>query len=225
MLLTLLPSPPGSLLTATPDSALLDEFLSHLSYERGLSANTIDAYRRDIEGYSAFISALGATLLSAGLAEARAFIDMRLSSGDSAATIARRAASIRSLHKFLVREGIAEEYRLSELRTPKHYGDSWQVAGGVRVHGLAAAPGLELLVGGHYDRTPAPPETLTLDQPTFNHVGLHSGLRWAFGRYRLGATYLHATSTWRPRRVAAWLATALAALALAAAVMSAISLQ
>ena len=48
---------------------------------------------------------------------------------------------------------------------------------------------------------------------------------WPLVAWLLGAIYLHATSTWRPRRVAAWLATALAALALAAAVMSAISLQ
>ena len=46
---------------------------------------------------------------------------------------------------------------------------------------------------------------------------------WPLVAWLLGATYLHATSTWRPRRVAAWLATTLAALALAAAVMRAIS--
>ena len=80
---------------------------------------------------------------------------------------------------------------VTELRTPKDYHDSWEVSGGVRVHDLAAAPGLELMAGTQYDRSPAPPRTVTLDQPSFSHWGLHSGLRYQLGRYRLGASYIH----------------------------------
>jgi hypothetical protein len=54
---------------------------------------------------------------------------------------------------------------------------------------------------------------------------LQPGDLWPLVAWLLGAIYLHATSTWRPRRVAAWLATALAVLALGAAVMSAVSVQ
>ncbi len=82
-------------------------------------------------------------------------------------------------------------FLLTELETIKDYHDSWQVSGGARVHDLAQAPGVELMLGTHYDRTPAPARTVTLDQPTFSHVGLHSGLRWTRGRYRLAATYVH----------------------------------
>jgi len=78
-----------------------------------------------------------------------------------------------------------------ELRTPKNYTDSWQLAGGVRVHDLRQAPRLELMLGTHYDKTPAPKETVTFDQPTFSHYGLHSGVRYQAGRYRLAATYIH----------------------------------
>ncbi len=77
------------------------------------------------------------------------------------------------------------------LDTEKNYNDSWQAAGGVRVHDLAALPGLELMAGTHYDRTPAPAKTVTLDQPSFSHFGLHSGLRYSQGRYRIGASYIH----------------------------------
>jgi hypothetical protein len=52
---------------------------------------------------------------------------------------------------------------------------------------------------------------------------LQPGDLWPLVAWLLGAIYLHATSTWRPRRVAAWLATALAVLALGAAVMGAVS--
>ena len=81
-------------------------------------------------------------------------------------------------------------FLVRELETQKNYHDSWQVSGGIRVHDLAALPGLELMAGTHYDRTPSPPSTLTLDQPTFRHIGLHSGLRYTTGRYRIGASYL-----------------------------------
>ena len=79
---------------------------------------------------------------------------------------------------------------LQMLDSPKHYHDSWEASGGVRVHGLAAAPQLELMAGTQYDHSPAPSETVTLDQPSFSHWGLHSGLRYRFGRYRVGASYI-----------------------------------
>jgi long-subunit fatty acid transport protein len=80
---------------------------------------------------------------------------------------------------------------LTELRSEKDYHDSWEASGGVRVHDLAAAPALELMAGTQYDRSPAPPRTVTLDQPSFSHWGLHSGVRYRLGRYRLGASYIH----------------------------------
>lgn len=80
---------------------------------------------------------------------------------------------------------------LTELDTAKSYHDSWEASGGLRVHDLAAAPALELMAGTQYDRSPAPPRTVTLDQPSFSHWGLHTGLRYRVGRYRLGASYIH----------------------------------
>ncbi|HEY0477018.1 MAG TPA: outer membrane protein transport protein, partial [Kofleriaceae bacterium] len=77
------------------------------------------------------------------------------------------------------------------LEARKDYHDSWEASGGVRVHDLAAAPALELMAGTQYDRTPAPPRTVTLDQPSFSHWGAHGGLRYRLGRYRLGASYIH----------------------------------
>jgi long-subunit fatty acid transport protein len=80
---------------------------------------------------------------------------------------------------------------LSQLDTAKNYHDSWEASGGVRIHDVAAAPRLEVMAGTQYDRSPAPPQTVTLDQPSFSHWGLHSGLRYQLGRYRLGASYIH----------------------------------
>lgn len=79
----------------------------------------------------------------------------------------------------------------TELRSEKNYHDSWELSGGVRVHDLAAAPALELMAGTQYDHSPAPSSTVALDQPSFTHWALHTGLRYRVGRYRLGASYIH----------------------------------
>lgn len=80
---------------------------------------------------------------------------------------------------------------LRELETQKNYNDSWAISGGVRVHSLDFAPTLELLAGAAYDKSPAPPQTVTLDQPSFTHPAVHLGARYQTGRYRFGASYVH----------------------------------
>jgi long-subunit fatty acid transport protein len=80
---------------------------------------------------------------------------------------------------------------LKELVIPKRYHDSTQASGGLRAR-LPFHPPLELMAGLHYDRTPAPSSTVSLDQPSFNHLGLHTGLRYRLGpRLRLALSYAH----------------------------------
>jgi long-subunit fatty acid transport protein len=81
---------------------------------------------------------------------------------------------------------------VDKLVSPKDYGDSWQLSTGGRIHDLAAVPALEGFLGLHYDKTPAPTSTVSIDQPTFTHWGIHLGARYELGgRYRLGASYIH----------------------------------
>ncbi|HEX5059746.1 MAG TPA: outer membrane protein transport protein [Kofleriaceae bacterium] len=82
-------------------------------------------------------------------------------------------------------------FLVRELDTEKNYTDSWELTGGARVHGLAAVPGLDLMLGMQFDKSPAPAKTVTLDQPSFSHWGLHTGARYSVGRYRFGASYIH----------------------------------
>jgi long-subunit fatty acid transport protein len=81
-------------------------------------------------------------------------------------------------------------FLVRELNTEKNYNDSWELAGGLRVHDLDAAPALDLMAGFNWDKSPAPAKTVTLDQPSFTHWGAHAGARYALGRYRFGASYV-----------------------------------
>ena len=76
---------------------------------------------------------------------------------------------------------------IRSLDTVKDYHDSVQVSGGVRFHDFIK--GLDIMMGTHYDHVPAPPDTVTLSSPSFNHYGLHSGFRYAWDRYRVALTY------------------------------------
>lgn len=80
---------------------------------------------------------------------------------------------------------------VDKLETKKNYHDSWEVSGGIRVHDLPAVPKLDLMLGAQFDRSPAPSQTVTLDQPSFSHPASHLGARYSFGRFRLGASFVH----------------------------------
>ncbi|PIE19868.1 MAG: hypothetical protein CSA65_00650 [Proteobacteria bacterium] len=80
---------------------------------------------------------------------------------------------------------------LTELVSPKDYRDSLQVSGGVKVR-LPQLPALELMLGMHFDRTPAPDRTLSAEAPSFNHLGIHGGARYRLSRaWRFALTYAH----------------------------------
>jgi long-subunit fatty acid transport protein len=78
---------------------------------------------------------------------------------------------------------------ITEYDSPKDFSDSWQVAAGVRVHSFVDR--LELMAGWHYDRSPAPSHTVSIESPFFHHTALYCGVRYEIGRYRLALTYAH----------------------------------
>ena len=80
-------------------------FLEALASERGASLNTIDAYRRDLADYEAYLAAKGMDALKADPSCVRGFLAARGAQSLSAASLARRLSAIRQFHKFLYAEG------------------------------------------------------------------------------------------------------------------------
>ena len=97
--------------TAEADSAVgaVDTFLDHLAVERGLSKNTLLAYRRDIERYQTFLSARDKSPSNASESDIEDFLSY-LRSGDnehpplSVSSAARSIIAVRGFHKFNARE-------------------------------------------------------------------------------------------------------------------------
>lgn len=85
---------------------IVDEFLSWMASERGRSANTLAAYRRDLDGYSSWLDERSAALGSVQRAQLDQFVQSRRAAGAASASVARQLAAVRMLHRFMVEEGV-----------------------------------------------------------------------------------------------------------------------
>ena len=100
----------------------LDAYLRHVTVERGLSAHTIAAYRRDLDGYRAWLDAEGiGDTAEVTPAVIDRFIAQRASAEPPPAStsLARLQSSVRGWHRFLAREGIEADDPSGRLRPPK----------------------------------------------------------------------------------------------------------
>lgn len=108
-------------MTLAPDKAIA-RYLRHLSIERGLSENSMMAYRRDFMRYAEWLSARGIGDLTSVLPETlSAFVAALAESvpAYSPASIARMVSTVRGLHRFLFDEGLLPENAGRGVRTPK----------------------------------------------------------------------------------------------------------
>jgi len=113
--------------TATGGSALesaVRTYLGHLAVERGLAANTLSSYRRDLSRYTAVLSGRGRSAIDQVTEDdVRAFL-MGLREGDedhpplSAGSAARAVVAVRGLHRFALREGLAPGDPARDVKPP-----------------------------------------------------------------------------------------------------------
>lgn len=102
---------------------LMADFLAYLELERGLSRNTLAAYRVDLCQYGEFLHAHGLAATAVTHAQLAAFLAERAADGPggapvAATTIARKVACLRSFHRHLRREGVIEHDPTADLRGP-----------------------------------------------------------------------------------------------------------
>ncbi|MCB1486255.1 MAG: tyrosine-type recombinase/integrase, partial [Bauldia sp.] len=83
----------------------IEAFLEMMSAERGAAANTLAAYRRDLDDYAGYLGRNGSGLERAGPEQIRRYLGDLDARGMSAPTVARRLSAIRQFHRFLYGEG------------------------------------------------------------------------------------------------------------------------
>jgi integrase/recombinase XerD len=100
------------------NKGLLDSFLSHLGVERGLSKNTLIAYRRDLQKLAHYLESRNLTLWDSQSDDLRNFLTELRQQGLTDASIARVTVCVRTFYKFLARDRGIED-KAHELFPPK----------------------------------------------------------------------------------------------------------
>ena len=100
--------------------AHINRFLDYLKNERGLSPRTLQAYRRDLEQLQEFLAAEEIDRPEQVTQHhVRAFIARRHRQGLSGKSLQRLLSAIRSMFRWMLREGIAEHNPATPVRAPK----------------------------------------------------------------------------------------------------------
>jgi integrase/recombinase XerC len=108
-------------LTGAMDS-LVSGYLRVMANERGASAHTLRAYRRELHGFAAYIAALYGKDQGPESIEhthIRAYLGTLYDRGLSKASAARALAAIRSWFRWLARTGLLEQNAASLVATPR----------------------------------------------------------------------------------------------------------
>lgn len=99
---------------------LINEFLNYLSLERGLSDNTISAYRRDLNKYITYLERLHIDAIeNTTRNEISSFLTTQKNKNLSANTISRNLVAIKVFYRYLLRERYIKDDPTSVLESPK----------------------------------------------------------------------------------------------------------
>ena len=109
---------------------LVLDFLAYLEFERGLSRNTLDAYRTDLLQYGRFLEEREVSALDASPGDVADFLEKlatgSVANGDvparapaSPATIHRKSACLRSFYRHLRRDGLLDTDPTATLSAPR----------------------------------------------------------------------------------------------------------
>jgi integrase/recombinase XerD len=138
------PHAPGGLEAENRFKGLVLDFLSCMELERGLSRNTLSAYRTDLHQYGEFLAARDIDALKVRPADVGEFLaDLATGNGRpacSASTIHRKAACLRSFYKHLRRDELIADDPTAVLTAPRRAKKLPQVLNYAEVQKLLAAP-------------------------------------------------------------------------------------
>jgi integrase/recombinase XerD len=104
---------------ATRDSAVIDRYLDAQWLEKGLSENSLAAYRRDLAAFDTWLAGRRGDLLRAQKADVNAYLGELFAAKRSARSAARLLSCLRGFYAYQVREGALEQDPTLEVDRPK----------------------------------------------------------------------------------------------------------
>jgi integrase/recombinase XerD len=135
-----------------PVEPLIARFLDAVWMERGLSSNTLAAYRADLVALARWLTARHLALPRTGRADLMDFIAARVHGGARPRSTARQLSSFRRFFRYLIREGLITEDPTAQIAMPKIGRSLPRSLSESEVEALLAAPAVADPLG-HRDRT------------------------------------------------------------------------
>jgi integrase/recombinase XerD len=137
---------------ASASAAAIDRFLDAVWMERGLSPNTLSAYRADLTALDRWLQSRNAEILTAKRADLLEFIAWRVAAGARPRSTARQLSSFRRFYRYFLRDGAVKEDPTSQIAMPKIGRSLPKSLTEEEVEALLAAPEVSDPLG-HRDRT------------------------------------------------------------------------
>ena len=96
----------------------VNRFLDAVWMERGLSVNTLAAYRADLVALSRWLAGTGIAMQHTTRADLLGFIAWRVEAGARPRSTARQLSSFRRFYRHLIREGVVSEDPTAQIAMP-----------------------------------------------------------------------------------------------------------
>lgn len=102
-------------------SRQVDSYLRHLTVERGMSKNTLAAYRRDLDRYQQFLADRAIVSIDTITEQVVTNFGIALTAkwGLAATSVARVLSGVRGFHRYLMIEGITANDQAAKVKPPK----------------------------------------------------------------------------------------------------------
>lgn len=123
----------------------VERFLNYLTVEKGLSTNTIQAYKIDIKKFQKFLGGLDKDIVSFTKNDLISHLNHLRDSGNQTPTLARNIACLRGFCRFMLSEGIIEEDPVENLNTPRGWKHLPKILGIDEIASLLEKPKGKLL--------------------------------------------------------------------------------
>ena len=122
------------------DRQILDAFIDNIWIEKGLSQNTLDSYRSDLEQFSTWLEKNNLSYIKTSKKEILSYLSFLFQKGLGSKTVARKLSSLKSFFRYLVFKSIISNDPSSEVETPKLLKSIPKSISEKEVEALLAAP-------------------------------------------------------------------------------------
>ncbi|WP_409526533.1 site-specific tyrosine recombinase XerD [Nitrincola sp. MINF-07-Sa-05] len=98
---------------------MIEEYCQHLWLEKGLSDNSIVAYRKDLNHFAAWLGEQRSSLLQANRQHLQSHLAWRMQARLKSASTARLLSCLRGFYRFALREGLVEQDPTLNIDSPR----------------------------------------------------------------------------------------------------------